>query len=176
MKRHERSHTKEKPFECPECTRCFARRDLLLRHQQKLHLTNTPSSRPRSGRRKSVSSATVSTGNVRKNSMATSSVAGSHGIGAGTHRPRANTLGHIDLSGLSFLDGTSSLNRMNAFGLGSHSMGMGTLPGPMNFEYRGMSNSLGNHGTHGLPKLDTQSINNMDMATSLRTAPPYAFG
>ncbi|KAH8599870.1 hypothetical protein B0O99DRAFT_466636, partial [Bisporella sp. PMI_857] len=37
LKRHERSHTKEKPFECPECARCFARRDLLLRHQQKLH-------------------------------------------------------------------------------------------------------------------------------------------
>ena len=37
--RHERSHTKEKPFECPECTRCFARRDLLLRHQQELHMT-----------------------------------------------------------------------------------------------------------------------------------------
>lgn len=108
--------------------------------------------------------------------MATSGVAGSHGIGAGTHRPRANTLGHIDLSGLSFMDSTSSLNRMNAFGLGSHSMGMGALPGPMNFEYRGMSNSLGNHGTHGLPKLDTHSINNMDVTNSLRTAPPYAFG
>ena len=44
LKRHERSHTKEKPFCCeqagdiPGCGRRFARRDLLLRHQQKIHL------------------------------------------------------------------------------------------------------------------------------------------
>ncbi|KAH6974880.1 hypothetical protein EDB80DRAFT_534301, partial [Ilyonectria destructans] len=37
LKRHELTHTKEKPFECPVCKRRFARRDLLLRHQQKLH-------------------------------------------------------------------------------------------------------------------------------------------
>jgi hypothetical protein len=58
LKRHERSHTKEKPFECPECARCFARRDILLRHQQKLHMTTTPSSRPRN-RRESVASSTA---------------------------------------------------------------------------------------------------------------------
>ncbi|PMD22079.1 hypothetical protein NA56DRAFT_552499, partial [Hyaloscypha hepaticicola] len=58
LKRHERSHTKEKPFECPECARCFARRDLLLRHQQKLHMTTTPSSRPRN-RRESAASSTA---------------------------------------------------------------------------------------------------------------------
>lgn len=139
-------------------------------------MTNTTSSRPRSGKRESVSSATVSSGKVRKNSIATGSVAGSQGIGGATHKPRANTLGHIDLSGLSFLDGNPSLSRMNALGLSGHSMSMVTLPGAMNFEYRGMSNSLGNHGNHGLPKLDTQSINNMDMGNSLRTAPPYAFG
>lgn len=37
LRRHERSHTKEKPFSCGVCQRRFSRRDLLLRHAQKLH-------------------------------------------------------------------------------------------------------------------------------------------
>ncbi|ODQ80139.1 hypothetical protein BABINDRAFT_22770, partial [Babjeviella inositovora NRRL Y-12698] len=37
LKRHERSHTREKPFDCGICSRKFSRRDLLLRHAQKLH-------------------------------------------------------------------------------------------------------------------------------------------
>lgn len=37
LHRHERSHTKEKPFTCGVCQRKFSRRDLLLRHAQKLH-------------------------------------------------------------------------------------------------------------------------------------------
>ncbi|GEQ71600.1 hypothetical protein JCM33374_g5285 [Metschnikowia sp. JCM 33374] len=37
LRRHERSHTKEKPFDCGVCQRKFSRRDLLLRHAQKLH-------------------------------------------------------------------------------------------------------------------------------------------
>lgn len=37
LRRHERSHTKEKPFDCGVCQRKFLRRDLLLRHAQKLH-------------------------------------------------------------------------------------------------------------------------------------------
>jgi hypothetical protein len=43
LKRHGLSHTKEKPFECQQCNRYFARRDLVVRHQQKLH-TSTPTS------------------------------------------------------------------------------------------------------------------------------------
>lgn len=175
LKRHERSHTKEKPFECPECTRCFARRDLLLRHQQKLHMTNTTSSRPRSGRRESVSGTSVASGRVRKNSVANGSVAGSAGIAA-THRPRANTISHIDVAGLGLMDSANpTFSRMNALGLVNPAQfSMGGLPGAMNFDYRGMSNAMGNHGTHGLPKLDMQAVNNLDMSNSLRTAPPYA--
>lgn len=37
LRRHERSHTQEKPFSCGVCQRKFSRRDLLLRHAQKLH-------------------------------------------------------------------------------------------------------------------------------------------
>lgn len=53
LKRHERSHTKEKPFCCEQasaiagCGRRFARRDLLLRHQQKIHLFPNVSKRRR---------------------------------------------------------------------------------------------------------------------------------
>lgn len=53
LKRHERSHTKEKPFCCEQagavagCGRHFARRDLLLRHQQKIHLFPNTSKRRR---------------------------------------------------------------------------------------------------------------------------------
>src|SRR5690242_6614175 len=37
LKRHMRSHTKEKPFLCPSCAKGFSRKDLLLRHARKLH-------------------------------------------------------------------------------------------------------------------------------------------
>lgn len=37
LTRHERSHTKEKPYCCGICNRKFSRRDLLLRHAHKIH-------------------------------------------------------------------------------------------------------------------------------------------
>ncbi|KAK9483728.1 hypothetical protein V1527DRAFT_246650 [Lipomyces starkeyi] len=35
--RHERSHTKERPFKCDKCKSTFVRRDLLLRHVRTVH-------------------------------------------------------------------------------------------------------------------------------------------
>lgn len=180
LKRHERSHTKEKPFECPECTRCFARRDLLLRHQQKLHMTNPTSSRPRAGRRESVSGASVSGNNrVRKNSVANNGAGSSGGVGANNVRPRANTISHIDLSSLGLMDmANPTVNRMNALGLGigpSHPGAMTGHPNTMGFDYRGMSTAVGHHGNMGnLPRIDTQAVNSMDAGNSLRTAPAVA--
>ncbi|KAI7268196.1 hypothetical protein KC345_g7696 [Hortaea werneckii] len=170
LKRHERSHTKEKPFECPECTRCFARRDLLLRHQQKLHMTGATSARPRTGRRESVSGASVSgSGRVRKNSIAN----GLPGpIGASQAQSRRNTIAHVDLGSMGFMDPTTAhINRMHALGL--NPMGMGGVGGPVNFDYRGMHNAIGHHGNpQGLPKLDLNAANHADMSDVLHTAPP----
>ncbi|KAJ0419865.1 putative C2H2 transcription factor [Aspergillus carlsbadensis] len=162
LKRHERSHTKEKPFECPDCSRCFARRDLLLRHQQKLHMTTTPSSRPRNARRESTGAAGPGTTRVRKNSIASNS---------NNMRPRANTISHVDAASL---------------GLGNTNAGPG--PGPTghsghayhpslsssvgsSIDYRGYSASH-QPTLNGLSKLETHGLP-MDLSGGLRTAPVY---
>lgn len=176
LKRHERSHTKEKPFECPECTRCFARRDLLLRHQQKLHMTATPASRAKGGRRESTSSTAASgSGRVRKNSVVSSAVAGSGGSGSGWMRPRANTISHVDHATLGMIAAAnSSAARHGGLGMAhDHHTSLSGLPGPGGYEFRGMSTAPGHHGNrHGLPKLETNGLN-IDVGAGLRTAPPY---
>ncbi|KAF2126765.1 DNA binding regulatory protein-like protein AmdX [Dothidotthia symphoricarpi CBS 119687] len=173
LKRHERSHTKEKPFECPQCTRCFARRDLLLRHQQKLHQSGATSTRPRNARRESTTGLPPnSTARVRKNSV-------SNNLGSGSMRPRANTIGHIDAGHLSnFL---ANHNASLAVGSGSHHPGhsrhasiSGMNPASQ-FDYRGLSTSLGNHGQHhGLPRIDTHL--GLSLSGGLRTAPMPTVG
>lgn len=165
LKRHERSHTKEKPFECPECKRCFARRDLLLRHQQKLHLAPSQT-RGKGGRRESVSGASTTSNRVRKNSMASNVSQHASAVGYGGHRPRANTLGHLDLAALGMLNRTDLVNI-------SEQQPM-MHPNVISYGYRGMSNAVGNHGPiHDLPKLDTSAIK-LEIGSSLHTAPPYA--
>ncbi|KAL8712136.1 MAG: hypothetical protein Q9220_003570 [cf. Caloplaca sp. 1 TL-2023] len=51
---------------------------------------------------------------------------------------------------------------------------LGSLPGVSGHQFRGMSTAVGHHGNpQGLPKLDTHHFN-IDVAASMRTAPPYA--
>jgi len=175
LKRHERSHTKEKPFECPQCTRCFARRDLLLRHQQKLHQQGaTTTARPRNARRESTTGLPPnSSGRVRKNS-----VSSTVGIPANPlMRPRANTISHIDPSALNnFLTTHSvSLGRSPVgHAAHSHHASLSGIGGPSQFDCRGMSTAVGNHGQHGLPRLDTHS--GIGLGGGLRTAPIHGVG
>ena len=164
LKRHERSHTKEKPFECPECARCFARRDLLLRHQQKLHMTTTPSSRPRN-RRESVASTTAGGANkVRKNSVA-------NGSAAAAMRPRANTISHVDAVRVQMMAAANLAQPRAGPALGhSRHTSLAGFAMPDDFSY-GMSNVMGQRMNHGLPKLETQAYSNLDFGGGLRTAP-----
>ncbi|KUJ22058.1 uncharacterized protein LY89DRAFT_392739 [Mollisia scopiformis] len=166
LKRHERSHTKEKPFECPECARCFARRDLLLRHQQKLHMTTTPSSRPRNRRESVASTATAASGRVRKGSVA-------HSNGATTMRPRANTISHVDGAHMQLMAAANAnVARQNLQQQHSRHPSLAGLPMHNEYQFGGMSAALGQRGmNHGLPKLETQHFNTMDFGGGLRTAP-----
>ena len=165
LKRHERSHTKEKPFECPDCARCFARRDLLLRHQQKLHMTTTPSSRPRNGRRESTGAAPGGANRVRKNSIANNSSSSSM-------RPRANTISHIDGAALGIANSSNPSSAPTPTG---HSHGhayhasLGSSLGS-NLDYRGFSS--GHPPSNGLTKIETSGLP-IDMSGGLRTAPVY---
>jgi hypothetical protein len=91
-------------------------------------------------------------------------------------RPRANTISHIDPTALnSFLASHGpALPRGNGGHMGhSHHASLSGITGPSQFDYRGMSTSVGNHGQpHGLPRLDTHL--SLGMGGGLRTAPTGA--
>lgn len=158
LKRHERSHTKEKPFECPDCSRCFARRDLLLRHQQKLHMTTTPSSRPRNARRESTGAAAPGANRVRKNSIAGNS---------NTMRPRANTISHVDGAALGIVN---SSNPPAASGPSGHGHSYHPSLGSSVDFHRAFSSN--HHPGNGLSKIETSGLP-FDLSGGLRTAPVY---
>ncbi|KAI5240440.1 hypothetical protein E4T43_06124 [Aureobasidium subglaciale] len=177
LKRHERSHTKEKPFECQECKRCFARRDLLLRHQQKLHFTNNPSSRPKNNRRESTSGP-VNGGRVRKGSIANA------GTGAGNAggRPRANTLGHLDLGSLGLMGvvAPAEAQRPSHASMAHHRMSMSNAQQrPSNLDLHGINNmthsGMGQQDGFDLSRVDTHTshIDFGEPLTHVHTAPAY---
>lgn len=173
LKRHERSHTKEKPFECPECKRCFARRDLLLRHQQKLHQTTTPSARPRN-RRESASGVTLGQSRARKNSVAGHNAGASAAVNPASMRPRANTISSIDPNSLQqYLSaGPPAVSRLPP----THTRHDSLMGFPMQHHYdnqyaaAGMSAAMGHRGMQNpLPRLETHGL---PFDSGLRTAPP----
>lgn len=93
-------------------------------------------------------------------------------------RPRANTISHIDTTSLSYLDATThSGEKSDGKEAGYGHQSLGTLPGPGGFDYRGMSNAYGHHGTpQMLSKLDTSGLHE-SVSGGLRTAPPFqSFG
>ncbi|CAK9786262.1 hypothetical protein CC85DRAFT_308173 [Cutaneotrichosporon oleaginosum] len=45
LKRHQRKHQDERPFQCKDCTKAFARSDVLLRHRRRCHPTPPPRDR-----------------------------------------------------------------------------------------------------------------------------------
>jgi hypothetical protein len=161
LKRHERSHMKEKPFECLQCSRRFARRDDRLRHQRKLHSAITASSKPRSGRMGSA--AGIAGSRARKSSVANNG-------GSGGARPRANTLSTSDsaISGILSSSGMNVGGNLNP-GHSQHNS-LNELSGGAVFDYCGMSAEQYTE-LHSLPKHETSLSSNP--SGGLRTAPPY---
>ncbi|KAK8845332.1 hypothetical protein IAR55_006045 [Kwoniella newhampshirensis] len=45
LKRHQRKHKDDRPFQCKDCTKAFARSDVLLRHRRRCHPTPPPNDR-----------------------------------------------------------------------------------------------------------------------------------
>jgi Zinc finger, C2H2 type len=161
LRRHERSHMKEKPFECLECSRRFARQDDCLRHQRKLHSAITASSKPRRGR--IGSAAGIAGSRARKNSIANSD-------GSGGTRPRANTFSTSG-SATSGIPSNSGMNAGGNFNPGhSQHSSLNGLSGGAVSDYCGTS-AAQYTGPHGLPKHETGLSSNP--SGGLRTAPPY---
>ncbi|CAK7199569.1 hypothetical protein SEUCBS139899_002250 [Sporothrix eucalyptigena] len=98
-------------------------------------------------------------------------------------RPRANTISHMDPSSM-FMSGAAHAAIARGMPPGVHSRhpslaglpmhGMDQIP-IQSPAFVGMSSAMGQRGmSHGLPKLETNSLNNLDFSGGLRTAPANA--
>ncbi|GAB7357181.1 hypothetical protein MBLNU459_g8171t2 [Dothideomycetes sp. NU459] len=147
------------------------------RPHQKLHYQNNPAARPKNSRRESTSGTSAAGGRVRKNSIANNNVGGTGGTGNTVTRPRANTLGHLDLASLGLMDNLPGSNsRINNMSMAQHRMSMNNTQRPSHLDIRGMQLGMTNHANiYGLPKLDTNT-HSVDFNDGLRTAPPYSNG
>ena len=102
----------------------------------------------------------VAGGRVRKNSTTSN---------AGTMRPRANTLSHVDSATLGMLSKPAgSYGRQYMSGLAHHNSVNG-LSGSQGYGYRGMHS---HQAPFNLPKLETHGLP-VDFSGGLRTAPPF---
>ncbi len=101
---------------------------------------------------------------------------------ANTMRPRANTISHVDAGGM-HLGGPANAAMARGIPPGMHSRhpslaglpmhGMEQIP-LQSPAFVGMSSVMGHRGmNHGLPKLETHSINGLDFTGGLRTAPAH---
>ena len=127
-------------------------------------MASPPASRPRTGRRESVSAATGNTNRVRKNSNAGTQ---------GTVRPRANTTGHVDGASLNLINTGASPPSVTA--PSSHETrhsSIGSVSAFPNFDYRGFSVNHPHLYTQ-FPKIETSGLPIDLSGGGYRTAPLY---
>lgn len=176
LKRHERSHTKEKPFKCSKCARCFTRGDMLLRHKQMLHQTLTPSSHPQN-HRESASSVLPDKSRARKNSIAGPNPAVSN-MPATSIRLLANTIIYVDCSMMQMIAAANAPIARDLPPIYTHSRypSLGGLPiHSLDYDFSGISAAVGQQGVqHGLVKPKTRTLGGLEPSTGLQTAPSMA--
>ncbi|KAH7116628.1 hypothetical protein B0J13DRAFT_571377 [Dactylonectria estremocensis] len=176
LKRHERSHTKEKPFKCPKCARCFHRRDILLRHLQTMHQTSTLLSHPGDH-----SDSTSDFAPVQSRALE-DSVTGSYPAVSNAPvtsiTPQANTLTHVDGSMMQMIAPANASVAQDIPPTQTHTQhpSLAGLPiDSLDHAFGGMSAAIGQRGVqHGLPKLETHTLGSLNFHHGLQTAPPIA--
>jgi hypothetical protein len=181
VKRHERSHTKEKPFGCHACIKCFSRKDQLIRHQQKLHTTNGTSLQPPVDTKESMPWATGTCNRVCKPSVPNGNRdIASFGRAVNYARLRSNAISRIESSSCGFNDMTNAnangdLHTMDARGQRpghDYTDSMIDLQSGVGVDQSGTSTSTNQCGRlFGLHQTDVQAVNNMNRDKPLGTSP-----